>query len=387
MKKYIYTLFTALLFIVIFGTASSFAEFKTGLPKLYLNDVEVNTTLKVVDGELYLQDESYAPFGAKTLSTGEQPHILVGDTELVLDLHTGICAVYQLERSKFLPSNFTVIKFLRDGKKLWLSARDLAPYLGYKYSRINQVDLFRLTDGNQTITDPVLYALSTTPPKTSLAAKGTDGKNYATNKPQKVSSAKKIVYLTFDDGPNQHTGEILRLLKKYDQKATFFMLYNGIQKMPDTVLQIHEEGHGIGLHGVTHRKNLFYKEDTSPVKEMNTDNDALANVVDFKTTLVRTPYGSKPYLSSEQYKLLVAAGYNLWDWNVDSADSSKAYVAPSLIESRVITGLKAKSTPVVLMHDKACTAESLESILIWMQKNNYKSLPLTDDMTPLNWSK
>ncbi len=387
MKNYIYTLFFTLLFITIFGTATSFAEFKPGLPKLYLNDVEVNSTLKIVDGELYLEDESYAPFGAKVLSTNGQPHILVGDTELVLDLHTGVCAVYQLERSKFLPSNFTVIKYLREGKKLWLSTKDLAPYLGYKYTKINQVDLFRLTDGSQTITDKVLYALSTTPPKTALASKPSDGKNYATNKPPKVSSGQKIVYLTFDDGPNQHTEQILKLLKKYDQKATFFMLYNGIQKMPDRVVQIQEAGHGLGLHGVTHRKNLFYKDDNSPLKEMNTDNEALLKVVDFKTTLIRTPYGSKPYLSSKQYKLLVNAGYNLWDWNVDSADSSKAYVSPNIIETRVITGLKSKSVPVVLMHDKACTVDALENILRWMAKNNYRSLPLTDDMAPLNWSK
>lgn len=378
---------------VLFGTQMAHAEIKPGLPKLYLNDVELNSELFIKDKVVYLKGSNLPEVGAKVIPMGtDSQRILIGNTELRLDLPSGIASVYQLDSASFLPKAYTVINFEKRDQVLWFSIKDLAPYLGYRYHRISDVDLFRLTDGSETITPAALFEINTTPaivPTVPASGPKTeDGKNHSPSKGDKNQPAgKKVVYLTFDDGPNKQTKEILRLLKKYNMKATFFMLYNGISTEPDLVKQIDKEGHGIGLHGVTHRKNLFYKDATAPLKEMDGANKALKKVLGVETKLVRTPYGSKPYLSDAQYAELVNNDYLLWDWNVDSGDSAKTYVAPKIIETRVLTGLKAKTTPVVLLHDKTCTVDSLETILSWMSKNGYTSKPLTEDMAPLNWSK
>lgn len=41
-----------------------------------------------------------------------------------------------------------------------------------------------------------------------------------------VEQPKKVVYMTFDDGPSENTDKILKILKKYDAKATFFVTGN-----------------------------------------------------------------------------------------------------------------------------------------------------------------
>lgn len=389
MKSLVVKVIALFALFLTFGSLFANAEIKPGLPKLYLNDLEVSADYLIADSVLYLNTKSLAPFGAKIgESTPDKVVMVVGNTELRIDMASQIASIYPLEDSKLLPKSYTVISVIQKDQQQWFSLKDLAPYMGYQYSRINNVDLYRLTDGSQTITPEALYEVVTAlPKKASAGASAADQKNYAPNKGDSAPAPKKVVYLTFDDGPNQHTEAIIKLLDKYNQKATFFMLYNGIVKQPETVKMIAKGGHGVGLHGVTHRKNLFYKTDDSPLKEMNTANKALEKVLKERTALIRTPYGSKPYLSAAQYKLLNQSGYKLWDWNVDSGDSAKSYVSPKVIETRVLTGLKAKNTPVVLLHDKACTLDSLETILKWMKANGYVSKPLTEEMTPLNWSK
>lgn len=393
MIKHLPKLLLFLTLLLLFGTTKSSAEIKPGLPKLYLNDQEIDVNLHIADKQLFLEGSSFTTLGAKFVApTNNTQRIFIGNTEIRLDLPSGIASIYQMESSSFIPSAYAVVNYQRYNQSLWFSVKDLAPYLGYRYKRVMDVDLYRLTDGSQTITEQALFEINTTPPPPptvpATSPKTDDGKKNSPKKGDKPAvSGKKVVYLTFDDGPNQYTPQILKLLKKYNQKATFFMLYNGISKEPELVDQIKKDGHGLGLHGVTHRKNLFYKDAKSPLNEMDKANKALDSAIGVKTRLIRTPYGSKPYLSSEQYKNFVSSDYLLWDWNVDSADSSKAYVSPKVIEERVLTGLKAKKIPVVLMHDKECTVDSLEAILIWMNKNGYVSKPLTEDMAPLNWSK
>lgn len=382
------------LFALIFIISSCFlllnqpahATIKPGLPKFYINDSEFTEPIRVINQQLYIKSTSMKVLGANVVQTSDlEAKIITNQKDLVLDFASGIAGVYQSNHTAFYPDTYTVLNFEKSGNDLWLNVKDLAPYLGYQYQRIKNVDLFRLTDGSQTITEEALYEISTVLP-VSTTDKTTDGKKYAPDKANKPAP-KKVVYLTFDDGPNQYTKDILALLDKYDQKATFFMLYNGIVKYPDLAKTIMKSEHGLGLHGVTHRKNLFYKDANSPTKEMSTDQAALKKATGYTTHLVRTPYGSKPYLSKTQYQTLTKAGFILWDWNVDSGDSSKAYVDPKVIETRVLTGLKAKTVPVVLMHDKQCTLDALENILKWMKANGYESRPLTEEMEPLNWSK
>ena len=68
-----------------------------------------------------------------------------------------------------------------------------------------------------------------------------------------------FVYLTFDDGPSQRTIEILDLLKKYNIKATFFVIYNDSSQAKEIIKRAYDEGHTIGVHSTSHSYKEIYK--------------------------------------------------------------------------------------------------------------------------------
>jgi peptidoglycan/xylan/chitin deacetylase (PgdA/CDA1 family) len=74
----------------------------------------------------------------------------------------------------------------------------------------------------------------------------------------KIESDRKVVALTFDDGPNPNaTPLILDTLAAKGVRATFFILGSHAERWPELVRRISHEGHQIGNHGYFHRKLQF----------------------------------------------------------------------------------------------------------------------------------
>lgn len=68
-----------------------------------------------------------------------------------------------------------------------------------------------------------------------------------------VPTHRKLIALTFDDGPDgRNTPAILDLLKEYDAKATFFVVGSRVEKLPHLVKREREEGHEVGNHTFLH---------------------------------------------------------------------------------------------------------------------------------------
>lgn len=195
----------------------------------------------------------------------------------------------------------------------------------------------------------------------------------------------KVVYITFDDGPTHNTPDILDTLKKYNAKATFFVLENRINEYPDFIKRMHSEGHSIGLHGKSHDVNVIYSSPSEPLYEMNSTNDSLYNVVGFRTQLARTPYGSYPYMNYDQYKILCSANYKIWDWTVDPRDSVGTTPSIESIISRIKSDLKGNNNPIVLLHDRKSTAKNLEAILDFFASQGYRFETIDKDMDPVNF--
>ena len=63
----------------------------------------------------------------------------------------------------------------------------------------------------------------------------------------------KLLALTFDDGPDEDfTPQILDILKKYNVKATFYVIGEKVQYNKKIIKRQYEEGHEIGNHTYTH---------------------------------------------------------------------------------------------------------------------------------------
>ncbi|SDZ57358.1 Peptidoglycan/xylan/chitin deacetylase, PgdA/CDA1 family [Evansella caseinilytica] len=191
-----------------------------------------------------------------------------------------------------------------------------------------------------------------------------------------------IVYLTFDDGPNSASAEILDILDQFNAKATFFMLEPAMRTYPDIVNRIAEDGHAVALHGVTHDKNKFYQSEQSALDEMKTNQETLENITGVRSYLIRTPYGSIPYLTDSFREVLDNNGFTLWDWNIDSDDWSLAggdYVQNVISQ---IEQLDDGETPVVLMHDKSETANHLSKLLSYLQEHGYQTKIIEEHTEP-----
>ena len=189
----------------------------------------------------------------------------------------------------------------------------------------------------------------------------------------------RCVYLTFDDVPTVHTEKILDMLKENDMKATFFVLEVYIDKYPEVVSRILQEGHAIGLHGSSHKAELIYATDTSPVEEMDSVNQRLYELTGMKSSIVRTPYGSKPSMNQRQIDNLEKAGYTIWDWNVDTKDANGANVDPDAIYRRAVEGMKKQNNAIILMHNMKSSKNALPKILKYIKENNIQTKVITSD--------
>ena len=99
------------------------------------------------------------------------------------------------------------------------------------------------------------------------------------------SRTEKVIYLTFDDGPIPNvTDFVLKTLKAFNAKATFFCIGDNIVKHPDVYANVINDGHAIGNHTFNHLKG--WKTDDETYIENTLKCQALT-----KSNLFRPPYG------------------------------------------------------------------------------------------------
>lgn len=111
---------------------------------------------------------------------------------------------------------------------------------------------------------------------TRLAHKGLPGgfwgDGHAHNAVNHPESSVSRVYLTFDDGPSPDTTPyLLELLAQENMKASFFLIGKEIEKHPDLVRRIAEEGHSIGNHSYSHQfmPSLTVKQIENEIEKTN----------------------------------------------------------------------------------------------------------------------
>lgn len=192
------------------------------------------------------------------------------------------------------------------------------------------------------------------------------------------SKAGKIAYLTFDDGlDSKVTPQILDILKKYEIKATFFILGNSVEKNKTVLKRLVDEGHNVGNHTYTHKKDIIYTDVKKFSDELARTSKAIYDAVGIKTKLFRPPYGA-PYIKSPEYKAALS-GYKIVLWNVDSMDSRGKGITSSGIIEAVKSQVKNKRNAIILFHSTSAkkeTVKALPEIIEYLIDNGYRILRL-----------
>lgn len=198
--------------------------------------------------------------------------------------------------------------------------------------------------------------------------------------PEVIVPDGKVIYLTFDDGPGPRTPELLDILKKYNVKATFFVVNTGYI---GTIKRAAEEGHSIAIHTKTHNFRKIYASENAYYEDLYAMQDIITAHTGKVTTLLRFPGGSSNTISrfnwgimSRLTKSVVDNGFQYFDWNVDSNDAGGASTANEVFNN-VINGVSKRQTSIVLQHDiKGFSIDAVERIICWGLENGYTFLPL-----------
>lgn len=191
----------------------------------------------------------------------------------------------------------------------------------------------------------------------------------------------KVIYLTFDDGPSPHTPKLLDILDYYGVKATFFVVDN---EHSDMLKQIVDRGHSIGIHSVTHDYEEIYASPEAYFNDLFRMQDVIYEKTGVKTTLMRFPGGSSNTISRKTSPGLMTllteavqdAGFQYFDWNVDSGDAGGAKKTREVYYA-VLSGVIKNDVSVVLQHDiHEFSVDAVEEIILWGKQNGYLFLPL-----------
>ena len=158
-------------------------------------------------------------------------------------------------------------------------------------------------------------------------------------------TGKKIVALTFDDGPGPYTARLLDELKKRGVRVTFFVLGTQVDKYPDLIKRMAAEGHVVGNHSNGH-KNLTKLTAAGIKTEMDKSATKLEKLLGHKPEVMRCPGGN---YNNNVLKYAKEAGIPVAHWTVDTRDWESRNVNAILNVSFGKSGVKNGS--VVLMHD------------------------------------
>lgn len=185
----------------------------------------------------------------------------------------------------------------------------------------------------------------------------------------------KTIYLTFDDGPGPYTNQLLNVLKKYNVKATFFLVNTGSISVAKRIVA---EGHAVGIHSINHKYSDIYASREAYMKDLYGMQEIIRKHTGVTTYLMRFPGGSSntvsritPGLMTQLTKHVEQAGFRYFDWNVSSSDTSKG-ISSDKIYQNVIKGISKTTNSVVLQHDiYKSSVDAVERIILWGLENGY----------------
>ncbi|MGL6199992.1 MAG: polysaccharide deacetylase family protein [Lachnospiraceae bacterium] len=153
-------------------------------------------------------------------------------------------------------------------------------------------------------------------------------------------TAKKIA-LTFDDGPEEgSTDVLLDGLKERGVKATFFVIGKCAERNPELIKRMDAEGHLMGNHTYSH-VDIAHLDDASAIEEIEITNDIIEEIIGKPTEFVRPPFGAwQENLEQKMDVIPVMWTVDPLDWTTDNVDE---------IVNKVVT--KTEDGDIILLHD------------------------------------
>lgn len=187
-----------------------------------------------------------------------------------------------------------------------------------------------------------------------------------------VETSEKKVALTFDASwGDDKTEEILKILDKYNIKATFFLVGAWVDNHPDLLKEMYSKGHDIGNHTNMHpNMNKISKQKLS--EEIQITDGKIMQVTGQLPILFRCPSGDYNNLVLETVE---SSQHYCIQWDVDSIDwkGDGADIEYNRVIKKVVPG------SIVLFHNEARnTPYNLPRIIEYLKKESYEFVKVSD---------
>jgi peptidoglycan-N-acetylglucosamine deacetylase len=205
----------------------------------------------------------------------------------------------------------------------------------------------------------------------------------------------KKVAITFDDGPDpQWTPKILDVLKKYNAKATFFLIGAEVEKFPGIAKRIFNEGHEIGNHTFTHPDISNISKRYFEV-ELNLTERLFESKLGVKPVFMRPPYAIdeapdtadqvRPLeLSQDMGYIAVGEKIDPNDWRDNPRRPAKDLADDVLANLPPCAPGNLRCGNVILFHDgggdRSQTVLALDMVLSGLKERGYQVVPVSDLM-------
>ncbi len=187
-----------------------------------------------------------------------------------------------------------------------------------------------------------------------------------------IPKEQKVVVLTFDDGPFENsTAKIIKILNKYDVKATFFLVGSLIEKNPELTKLLIDSGHELANHSYSHA-SLKKLPNEKIKEEITSAQNILAKFG------VRSEWFRPPYLSLNDYVIECAnqLGLKPISWSLCSDDFKG--LSPDELVKHIEKNLH--NGAIILLHEhgyRQNTIKALPKIIEMIQTKGYKIITLS----------
>jgi peptidoglycan-N-acetylglucosamine deacetylase len=205
------------------------------------------------------------------------------------------------------------------------------------------------------------------PPRRSTRPSASPRKS---EKPQKgpETGRRRVVYLTFDDGPSQYSRQVLDILARYNAKATFFVIGQNAAGDPSGVRAMARAGMSVQNHSWAHA-DLRTLSDREIRSDIGRTDEAIRRAGGGSSDCVRPPYGAT---NSRVRAVLRDLGKRQQLWTIDTNDWERP--GADRIYRRTVSA--AESGSVVLAHDgggvRTQTVAALPRILQTLRDRGYR---------------
>ena len=234
-------------------------------------------------------------------------------------------------------------------------------------------------------------ASGTTADTAANAAAGADASAAAAGasaqpaKPPKADP-KKIIYLTFDDGPGRYTEELLKILDDHKVLATFFVTA-AYKDYEDLIGAEYNAGHSVGVHTATHEYSEIYASTDAYWADFNIMQDIIQKQTGCRTDIFRFPGGASNTISANYCKGIMSdlakqseeKGYIYVDWNITSGDAGDT-TSSEVLYQNMMKGIHTYENSFILCHDiKDFTIATMDRFITDALKEGYTFLPITSE--------